>query len=98
MVVGLPVAVAVVATGASAGDTAMLTIFRKFPAIVTVAYGRADVIAVTIVVAVILVMVVMIPVDRHWAVMVVPRIIVCPVVVRTIPAPAVVETVVIPVG
>jgi hypothetical protein len=66
---------------------------------VAITNGRSDVVAVSIVIAMVLVAVVVIPVDGHRTVMVMSRTVRIPsVVVRTIPSPTIVETAVVPVG
>lgn len=91
MVVGLPVAITV------SGHSAMRP-SREFTPVIAIAHRRPDVVTVSVVVAVVLVMVVVVVVDGVIAMVMVPRIAVCPVIVRTVPSPAVVESIVIPVG
>ena len=92
MVVGLSVAVT------ASCHSATVSIGKLAP-VIAVPYRRSDVVAVSVVVAVVVVVVVVVVVDGFKTGMVmVPRIVVCPMVVRTVPAPAIVETIVIPIG
>lgn len=90
VVVGFSVALADTEVASSVGQLAS----------VTVAHGRADVVAVAIIVGVVRVTVVVVVVDGLVAVMVrvIPRITACAGIVRAVPTPAIAETVIIPVG
>ena len=90
MVVSLPVAI-------TASHRAVRPA-REFAPIIAVAHRRSDVVAVTVVEAVVLVMMVVVVVNGVIAMVMVPRIVISPIVIRIVPAPAVMETVVIPIG
>ena len=92
MVVGFAVAIP------TTSHAVVMTVFGEFAPAIAVSHGGSDVVSVTVIIAVVLVMVIVIVVYGVIAVVVMmPRIVVCPVVIWVVPSPTIVEPIIIPI-